>query len=729
MMREDKYNKGGFTLPGEAGYEDLTLELAKKWGADVIRDSDGTKLSDKITESGYDIYSTLCLVRADNEWAKANMDKLQQCYLMSRPVTAKSDQLTITLLDGYDKEQFMVNSNDDPQEFWQVFDRTTGEEVALSNWALDAQAGTVTITGTKKWHQYTVNFLVYRIWEEISAYNHRTNDWGDQEHLMPIEPMYPETQVKILEFLEQWLQEHEHTKVVRFTALFYNFFWLWGDDPNHDTFVNDWGSYEFSVNAYAIKKFEEKYGYRLTSEDFVNKGLYNNSYLPPSDKYRDWMEFINEFVVEFGAKCIELVHKYDKKAYVFYNDHWIGMEPTLERWKDFKFDGIIDGIFNGFEARKVAATPHVDVRELRLHPYLFPTGVNGAPTFLEGGNPTLECQTYWFDIRRALLRDGVDRIGFGGYLHLVADHPEFIDYIANLAREFRQLKELHENDQPYAPDFKVAILTAWGKMREWGCRGHFNRGNFYNEVMESISGLPVDVEFISFQDILADGIADDVKVIINAGGLDDAWSGGWNWDNPQVVSTISEWVSQGGGFIGIGEPSATRNGMGYFKLANVLGVDREIGLSVGFNKYKYAQPQEKTFITEDLDLPVDFAEHATNIFVLDGATKVLAEQDGAPIITERHFNNGKAIYMAGHKYTPQNVRLLHRAIFAAAGLESEFTNWLSSNCNTECAYYPNHNKLVVINNTFDPQATVITTPDQQVISVELAGNEVKIVQL
>ena len=26
-------NKGGFTLPGEAGYEKLTLELAKKWGS------------------------------------------------------------------------------------------------------------------------------------------------------------------------------------------------------------------------------------------------------------------------------------------------------------------------------------------------------------------------------------------------------------------------------------------------------------------------------------------------------------------------------------------------------------------------------------------------------------------------------------------------------------------------------------------------------------------------
>ena len=40
--------KGGFTLPGESGYEKLTLEMAEKWGADVIRDSDGTELSPEI---------------------------------------------------------------------------------------------------------------------------------------------------------------------------------------------------------------------------------------------------------------------------------------------------------------------------------------------------------------------------------------------------------------------------------------------------------------------------------------------------------------------------------------------------------------------------------------------------------------------------------------------------------------------------------------------------------
>ena len=66
--------RGDFTLPGEAGYEKLTLELAKKWGADVIRDSDGTKLSPEITEAGYRIYSTICIIREHNDFAEAHPD-------------------------------------------------------------------------------------------------------------------------------------------------------------------------------------------------------------------------------------------------------------------------------------------------------------------------------------------------------------------------------------------------------------------------------------------------------------------------------------------------------------------------------------------------------------------------------------------------------------------------------------------------------------------------------
>ena len=93
-------SKGSFTMPGEAGYEDLALEVAKKWGTDVIRDSDGTVLSDSIVSTGFDIYSTVCLLRSDNEWAKAHPDRLQQNFLMSFPLTAQGPSLKIDIMKG-----------------------------------------------------------------------------------------------------------------------------------------------------------------------------------------------------------------------------------------------------------------------------------------------------------------------------------------------------------------------------------------------------------------------------------------------------------------------------------------------------------------------------------------------------------------------------------------------------------------------------------------------------
>ena len=118
--------KGDFTLPGEAGYEKLTLELAEKWGADVIRDSDGTKLSPEIAEAGYRIYSTICIIREHNAFAAAHPDAQQQCFLSSDPVTAEGEVLEISPLQGYFTEQFEVNDTPEALAYWEVRDRTAG---------------------------------------------------------------------------------------------------------------------------------------------------------------------------------------------------------------------------------------------------------------------------------------------------------------------------------------------------------------------------------------------------------------------------------------------------------------------------------------------------------------------------------------------------------------------------------------------------------------------------
>lgn len=721
-------NNGGFTMPGETGYEKLTLSLAKKWGADAIRDSDGTKLSKEITDSGFEIYSTLCLVRSDNKWAKANMDKLQQNYLMSFPVVAKKDAVEIDILKGYFKQQFVINAKDEPKIYWQVFDRTTGEEVPKEKWRFNEESETVSIKNIAPWHKYTVNFLVYRIWEEISMYNHITNDWGDREHLMSIEPIYPESQKQILNFLEKWLKEHPDTDVVRLTSMFYNFTWFWGDNTDLRYIYSDWGSYNFTVNPLSLKFFKEIKGYAMTSEDFVNAGEYNSTHNVPSERYRDWMDFINEFVVTFGKKCIDIVHKYGKKAYVFYDDHWIGVEPQGERFPEFGFDGVIKCVFNAFEARLCANVKGVKMHELRLHPYLFPTGLSGEPTFKEGGNPKLDAQRFWIKIRRALLRKGVDRIGLGGYLHLTKGFSDFIDYVEELTDEFRTINALHKQGSPYNAPCKVGILTAWGKLRSWSTSGHYHEHPEVEliNILESLAGLLFEVEFLSFDKILSGGIPDDIDVIINAGKKDSAWSGGANWGNPSITELITKWVAQGNAFIGVGEPSAYEKQGQYFAMSHILGVEREVGKTICKNKYEH-NVKESHFITEDLADEINFGNDTDGIFSLGKGTEVLAQKEGSLQIAAKQFEKGRSVYLSGYKFDSQNTRLLHRAICWAANKEKEYSIWSCSNPEMECAYFSESGKLIVINNSGEKQITSIINNSNGKIKVKLLEYQLKII--
>lgn len=724
---------GSFTLPGEAGYEKLTLELAKKWGADTIRDSDGTQLSPEILKAGYDIYSTVCLVRSVQPWARENRNKLQQNFLMSFPVVAERASLTIGLLKGYFCEQFVVNFEDAPKKWWQVMDRTTRQEVPKKQWEFNAKRGTVTLSNAIPGHKYTVNFLAFRIWEEISMYNHITNNWGDREHLAAVDPMHPETQKVILAFLKKWLDEHPDTTVVRFTSMFYNFTWFWGNDPNLRYIYSDWGDYEMCVSPRALRGFEKQYGYRLTSEDFVNGGLYNSTHNAPSLPYRDWMEFIHNFVVDFGRKCVQMVQARGKKAFVFYDDHWVGIEPYGPSFADFGFDGLIKCVFNAFEVRKCAHAKGVKTHELRLHPYLFPTGLKGEPTFQMGGggNPTLDAKNFWIDVRRGILRAPIDRIGLGGYLSLVEPWPEFQEYIAQLTQEFRLLKSFHQGDEPYTAPFKVAVLTAWGSLRSWIASGHFIHGLDYNELIESLAGLPLDVDFISFDDLLSKGVPKEVKTIINCGREGSAWSGGHYWDEPRVNEVLTRWVQKGGGLIGIGEPSAAPEPGQFFKLSHIWGVDRDRGERIANGKYKYVAPgaEERHFITADLECELDFGKEVDGIYSLGASVQVLAEKDNSPRVATNSFGKGRSVYLSGFKFDPQNTRLIHRAIHWAANREADFQKWNCTNIRTECAYFPMKKKLVVINNSDAPQKTTVWDEQGKEQSVNIASHGIVILDV
>lgn len=689
--------KGRFTLPGETGMEEEIKKLIDLWGVDAIRDSDGTKLSQELIDMGLTVYSTLCLVRADNEWVKKNPDCMQQIFLMTEEHTAKNDELKIDIMSTFFDQQFKPNTAD--MDYWQVIDRTTGENV--SGWDYDGK--NVVIHNAKKYHSYTVSFLAYQIWEPVSMYNHITNNWTS-EHELTVDPRYPKAQVHILERLERWLIDHPKTDVVRFTTFFYCFDLIY-NQYGKEKMVN-WFGYASCASPYAFNEFEKQYGYKLCAEDITDNNRYNTPFKNPTKTYLDWIDFNSKFVSEFAKKCVDLVHKYNKKAIMFLGDHWAGTEPYGKYFKNIGLDAVVGAAGDGVTTRMITDIP-VKETEARFYPYFFPD------IFHEGGDPVGESIPIWIKCRRAMMRKPAARMGYGGYLSLALKFPEFIDHVTEIANQF---KSIHENGiDPYKADIKIGLLNSWGHIKSW--QTHQVAHSLWNQrcysylgVMEALAGFPFDISFINFDDV-KNGNLDEIDVLINMGDAGTAWSGAENWADCEVVENIRAWVDNGGGFIGIGEPSAYNRDGKFFALSDVLGVEKEIGLTASTNK-PVINVLKNHFITEDVIDIIDYGEGMNMIYPI-GDTKVLDVYNRSTNLSVNKYGNGRSVYIAGLPYSNANARLLLRAIYWSANKENDIKKYYSSNPNTECHAFLGTKKICVLNNTNEMQKTTVYSEGQE----------------
>ena len=112
-MSENTLKTGRVTIPTNLDVVPQTIEILKRWGADAIRDCDGTEFPEELTKVGAKIYSTYYTTRKDNAWAKANPDEVQQCYIMTGFYTAENGELRIPLMQGISEELMQVNTRDD----------------------------------------------------------------------------------------------------------------------------------------------------------------------------------------------------------------------------------------------------------------------------------------------------------------------------------------------------------------------------------------------------------------------------------------------------------------------------------------------------------------------------------------------------------------------------------------------------------------------------------------
>ena len=708
---------GCVTIPTDVGIDKEMQEIIRRWGADAIRDCDGTKLSSDLQNLNLKMYSTYLPTRNDQEWAKSHMDQLQQLYVVSESHIALDSTISIDIMKGFYKEQFRPNTKDDIKKLWEVIDRTTGETVDPSDWDFDYKDETVIVRNAKSFHEYTVSFLVYQIWDPTQMYNHLTNDWGDKPHEMPYDGRHPETFEHMKNYLQKWIDENPEIDVVRFTTFFYHFTLIYNEQAK-EKFV-DWFGYSSSLSKQCLDEFEKEKGYRLRAEDIIDEGYYNSPFRIPTKEYLDFVDFQSKFVATHAKEFVDIAHNAKKEAMMFLGDNWIGTEPYGKYFESIGLDAVVGSVGNGTTMRMISDIPGVKYTEGRFLPYFFPD------VFREGGDPVGEARENWTQARRAILRKPLDRIGYGGYLGLALKFPEFVDEVEKICEEFRTIHENTKKAKAHTAPFKVAVLNCWGKLRSWQTN-QVAHALWYKEiysyvgVIECLSGMPVDVEFINFEDI-RNGIPSDIGVIINAGDAMTSWSGGENWIDEEIITNLRQWIYEGGGFIGVGEPTAYQKQGKLFQLFDVLGVDRD--LTYGLSYRKYHELSEKHFITEEIKDGFNFGEGKEGIFKKRDSVEILSIHKGDISLSTNTYGKGRAVYMSGLPYTPENCRLLLRAIYWTKNMEDKMKEYYVSNVNTECAAFIEVGKMAVINNSFEEQVTDVYVKGEKVDTLTLKSGE------
>ena len=556
------------------------------------------------------------------------------------------------------------------------------------------------------------------MWDPVHLYNSVTNDWKGVDKQITFDVRQPKTRAYSMQRLRRYLESHPYVDVVRFTTFFHQFTLIF-DELAREKYV-DWYGYSASVSPYILEQFEREAGYPFRPEYIIDQGYMNNTYRIPSREFRDFQDFQRREVAKLAGEMVKITHEYGKEAMMFLGDHWIGMEPFMDEFRGIGLDAVVGSVGNGATLRLISDIEGVRYTEGRLLPYFFPD------VFCQGQDPVREAKENWVCARRAILRKPIDRIGYGGYLKLALEFPEFVDYVEEVCREFRILYENIRGMTPYCVK-RVAILNCWGRMRAWGNHmvhhAIWHKENYsYAGVTEVLSGAPFDVVFLSFEDIRSQpSVLDDVDVILNVGDAYTAYTGGENWKDERIVTAVKSFIYRGGGFIGVGEPTAFQWQGRFFQLANALGVEKETGYTLNTDKYNWEEHEH--FITADCRGEIDFGEGKKCIYALPEAT-VICQRNREVQLAVHDFGKGRCVYISGLPYSFENSRLLYRAILWASGSEEEIGRWFSTNYHVEVHAYLENGKYCVVNNTFEPQKTRIYRGDGTSFDIELEADEI-----
>ena len=485
-----------------------------------------------------------------------------------------------------------------------------------------------------------------------------------------------------------------------------------------------------SASPKMFDEFKKEFGYEITLEDIVTGGTYASRYQIPNENTRKYIDMVQRKCCAWAKLFVDIVHKYGKKAMMFDGDHRIGTEPYNPYFASIGLDGVVGAPHSGPYIRLLSDMTGVKYKEGRLNPYFFP---NECPSDELG---CIYLKKNYLSERRGLLKKPIDRIGFGGYLKLVDSYPNFQLLAKKVCDEFRTIRR-HVDENGSYNIVKIAVMSYWGRQNSWMFNGNFTDdvkletlglGTLFN----AICGQPVDVSFISFDDIINNKIdISQFDVLVNTGLEGSSFQGDYYWKNATLLAKIRQFVANGGGFIGIGNPSGYKYQGKYFQLSDILGVEKEVGFT--FSKIKsFGKAILNHWIVSDIDMDrVKFVPLNQTVYPVGSDILWYTENDNISPqsitvnLSAHEYGQGRAVYLSGLYDSFEAFRLIYKMILWVAKKEKDYYKCLSSNPNVDCYYYQNSNSYSLLNNTEERQKTTFYDINGNKKEVSLESLEIK----
>ncbi len=140
---------------------------------------------------------------------------------------------------------------------------------------------------------------------------------------------------------------------------------------------------------------------------------------------------------------------------------------------------------------------------------------------------------------------------------------------------------------------------------------------------------------------------------------------------------------------------------------------------------KYNELDHNHFILQDIPDEIDFGEGKSRIYAQGEHYQILNMDGKYSRLVVNEYGKGRSVYFTGLPYSPQNCRLLLRAIYFAAHREDELKKFYVSNVDTELAVFEQTGKIVVINNSKEPRETDLYVQGTLFANLDLTPMEMR----